>query len=252
MTANYQLIIAYNGTHYKGWQKTALGNSIEQMLEKSLEQLLGKKIPLQAASRTDAGVHAEGQVVNFLIEQPLPDLRKFLHGINGTLPKDIRALSIAPMPIDFHPTLQAAGKHYQYWICNDAIQYPFYRHLSWHFPYPLDLQKMEQAAQLLLGTHDFSAFCNERQLWTRNPVCTLNSLTISQEDQRRVCISVTGDHFLYKMVRNLVGTLAYVGCGKIPLEAVTEILSNKMRSLAGMTAPAHGLCLKEVFYSPTR
>lgn len=248
MPINYQLIIAYNGTQYKGWQKTTLGNSIEQMLEQSLEKLLGQKIPLQAASRTDAGVHAEGQVVNFVAQQPVADLRKFLHGINGTLPKDIRALKMTPMPIGFHPTLQAKGKHYQYGICNGPVQFPFYRHLSWHFPYPIDVEKMEQAAQQLLGTHDFSAFCNERQLWTRNPVCTLESLTISREEHHRISIDVKGDHFLYKMVRNLVGTLAYAGCGKIPHEAVAEILVSKMRAHAGMTAPAHGLCLKEVFY----
>ena len=247
MSTNYKLLIAYKGTHYKGWQKTALGNSIEEMLERSIHQILRKTVPLQAASRTDAGVHAEGQVVNFLTDAPLPNLRRFLHGLNGTLPRDIRILSIEKTALSFHPTLHAIGKHYTYWICNQPVQLPFYRDLSWHFPYPLHIDLMQKSAEHLLGTHDFSAFCNERSLWTRDPVCTLTSIQIQPIDTR-LCICIKGDHFLYKMVRNLVGTLAYVGCGKIPLDAIPSILSNQARVRAGVTAPAHGLSLNKVLY----
>lgn len=245
---NYKLIIAYRGTEYKGWQKTSLGRSIEEMLEKSIFQIHRQQVRLQAASRTDAGVHAEGQVVNFLTDAPISDLRRFLHGLNGTLPQDIRILCIEPMPAHFHPTTDAIGKHYTYWICNHQVQLPFYRHLSWHFPYPLDIALMQKESQHLLGAHDFSSFCNERSLWTRNPVCTIDAINILLYEENRLSICFKGDHFLYKMVRNLAGTLAYVGCGKIPPNTIPSILEKKARALAGVTAPAHGLTLKEVFY----
>ncbi len=249
---NYKLIVSYRGTDYKGWQKTSLGNSIEGMLEQSTFQILRKQVRLQAASRTDAGVHAEGQVVNFLTDTPISDMGRFLHGLNGTLPQDIRILSIETMPTHFHPTTDAIGKHYTYWICNHQVQLPFYRHLSWHFPYPLDIALMQEEAQHLLGTHDFSSFCNERALWTRNPVCTIDAINIFLLEANRLSISFKGDHFLYKMVRNLTGTLVYVGCGKIPPQTIPSILETKARALAGVTAPAHGLTLKEVFYSFSR
>ncbi len=245
---NYKLVLSYRGSNYKGWQKTSLGNSIEEMLEKSIFQVHRKRVRLQAASRTDAGVHAEGQVVNFLTDTPILNARRFLHGLNGTLPQEIRILSIEAMPTHFHPTTDAIGKHYIYWICNDGVQLPFYRHLSWHFPYPLNIDLMKREAQHLLGTHDFSSFCNERSLWTRNPVCTIDAINIFLHEGNRLSISFKGNHFLYKMVRNLAGTLVYAGCGKIPPRAIRSILENRSRTLAGVTAPAHGLFLKEVFY----
>lgn len=248
---NYKLLIAYKGTHYQGWQKTSCGNSIEAMLERSIHQILRKQVVLQAASRTDAGVHAEAQVVNFVIDAPLPDLRRFLHGLNGTLPQDIRAVSIEEMPADFHPTLDATGKRYTYRICNTPTQLPFYQELSWHFPYPLDIDLMQEATKFFLGTHDFSSFCNERSLWTRSPVCTIHAIEIKTSFQR-MYITIEGDHFLYKMVRNLVGTLAYVGCKKISLDNTPLILSAQMRTAAGVTAPAHGLSLTQVFYSKNK
>jgi tRNA pseudouridine38-40 synthase len=253
---NYQITIAYNGTSYQGWQQTLFGNSIEKQLEQSLYQITQQKISFQAASRTDAGVHAEGQVVNFLLEEPISNLNRFLHSLNGTLPKDIRALSITEQPIHFHPTLNALSKLYTYWICNEPAQLPFYRELSWHYPYPLNLQRMEQGITYLLGTHDFSCFCNERHLWTRSPICTLESITIQSPPipfappcYNQVRISIKGDHFLYKMVRNLVGTLAYIGSGTIPLEQLPIILESRDRTLAGITAPSHGLRLTQVNYA---
>ena len=246
---NYKLIIAYRGTSYKGWQKTLLGPSIEGRLEQSIAQILRAPSRLQAASRTDAGVHAQGQVVNFLTHTPIPDLRRFQHGLNGTLPQDIRVLSIEHMPLAFHPTTQATGKLYTYSICYHPVQLPFHRDLSWHFPYPLDIPLMRQEAQHLLGTHDFSSFCNARTLWTRSPICTLTSIEVIPSEQECLTLTFRGDHFLYRMVRNLAGTLAYIGCGKIPPNTIPDILENKIRSFAGMTAPAHGLTLTQVFYS---
>lgn len=244
---NIKLIIAYDGTSYLGWQKTQTGPSIEETLEKALSRILREPIHLQAASRTDAGVHAEGQTVHFLTEKTV-ELRKLIHSLNGVLPRDIRIHSAADMPFDFHPTLDCTGKEYIYQICNSPIQLPFYQKTSWHYPYPLNRMWMEQAAGFLIGTHDFSAFCNERHLWTRKTICTLDKIAIEPLADERLKISIRGDHFLNKMVRNLVGTLTYVGCGKLLYEQIPAILLSKDRTQAGMTAPAHGLSLKHVFY----
>lgn len=244
----YQLILAYEGSAYQGWQKTPMGKSIESTLEAALFQILRHPTSLQAASRTDAGVHAEGQVVQFALPCAINDPGRFLHNLNNVLPKDIRAISIEEKPLAFHPTLDATSKLYTYWICNHRIQLPFYRHLSWHFPYPIELPLIQQSIHHLLGSHDFSAFCNDRSLWTRSPVCTLASIELHPQPHDRLHIAIQGDHFLYKMVRNLVGTLAYIGCGKIPPQKLPSILQSKDRTCAGLTAPAHGLRLSRVFY----
>ena len=159
--SNIRLTLSYLGTLYLGWQKTRMGPSIEEALEKALSQILQESISLQAASRTDAGVHAEGQVVNFFTKQEKLDLKRLQKSLNGLLPKEISVIDISFAPDPFHPTLDVLGKEYHYHLCCSTVQLPFYRHVSWHFPYLLDLQKMQDAAQLLVGKHDFSAFCNE-------------------------------------------------------------------------------------------
>lgn len=247
---NIKLIIAYRGTHFSGWQKTGSSAtpSIEETLESALAQILRHKIKLQAASRTDAGVHAEGQAVNFFLQAPLP-LPTLVRSLNGVLPDGIRVHCASEMPFDFHPTLDCKKKEYHYHICNAPFQLPFYKETSWHFIKPLDLEKMEEAASALLGTHDFSSFCNERSLWDRNPICTLESITITSLPHNRLKIAVIGDHFLYKMVRNIAGTLAYCGCGKLSPEEIPAILASKSRARNGVTAPACGLTLKQLFYN---
>ncbi len=242
MPLNIKLILSYLGTSYSGWQ-----NSIEAVLSQTLERILQHLVKLQAASRTDAGVHAKGQVVNFLMNEPRP-LSRLMHSLNGLLPHDICVLSAERMPDDFHPTLDCIKKEYIYSICNGPVQLPFFKDTSWHFPYPLELEKMQAAATHLLGRHDFSAFCNERKIWDRDPICELESIEIVALPGQRLQISVVGDHFLYKMMRNLAGTLAYAGCGKLQPEDIPAFLTSKDRNRIGMTAPAHGLCLNQVFY----
>lgn len=244
---NIKLIIAYFGAPFAGWQKTKMGASIEESLESALQKILQHEVNLQAASRTDAGVHAEGQVVNFLMQKPIP-LKRLHHSLNGMLPQEISVISAEEMPPDFHPTLDCVKKEYWYHLCNAHTQSPFYRDTSWHFPYPLDQCLMQKGAAHLLGTHDFSAFCNERQLWDRNPVCSLEKIEIIPLEHKRIRITLTGDHFLYKMARNIAGTLAYIGCGKLAVSDLPAILSGKDRTRAGVTAPAHGLVLKHVSY----
>jgi tRNA pseudouridine38-40 synthase len=245
---NIQLILAYDATHFLGWQKTPLGQTIEETLENVLSQILQEKIHLQAASRTDAHVHAEGQSVNFFTHKDSISLPKLLQGINALLPPSIVVLHIEEKPLSFHPTLDNFGKEYQYFVCNSPYQLPKHRLFSWHVKPSLDLDAMKKAAGYLLGTHDFSAFCNDRPLLDKDPTCTLYSIEITPFEENRFKFSIVGNRFLYRMMRNLVGTLVYVGQGKIPFEQIKEILSRKKRILAGVTAPAHGLHLTRVFY----
>jgi tRNA pseudouridine38-40 synthase len=244
---NVKLTIAYEGTHFLGWQKTKMGPSIEESLEKALATLGYRDVVLQAASRTDAGVHANGQVINFFATEA-PNLRKLCNGLNALLPEGISVLNAECAESDFHPTLHVSGKQYHYHLCLDPVQYPFHRHTSWHFPATLCLNSMQQAAEMLIGTHDFSSFCNERSLLKNDAVRTLHAIAIDPLPNNRLRMAVSGNHFVYKMVRNIVGTLVYIGCGKLSVSEMPQILSSKDRRCAGTTAPAHGLCLQKVFY----
>ncbi|MGE5196497.1 MAG: tRNA pseudouridine(38-40) synthase TruA [Anaerolineae bacterium] len=245
---NIKCLIAYEGTHYLGWQKTRAGPSVEESLEKVLAQVLQESLSLQAASRTDRGVHAEGQVINFFSHKDKIDLQRLKKSINALLPDDIRLLQADIASETFHPSLDSIGKEYHYQICHSPIQMPIHRRFSWHVPFPLDIDAMRKGFDVLQGCHDFSAFCNERTLWKGDCIRNINTMTIASLENGRIQISIIGTHFVYKMVRNLVGTLIYIGLGKIPLHTLPHILASKDRKLAGVTAPAHGLFLKKVFY----
>ncbi|MGC2596276.1 MAG: tRNA pseudouridine(38-40) synthase TruA [Rhabdochlamydiaceae bacterium] len=247
LSQNIKLVIAYLGSSFFGWQKTKVGPTIEETLENTLQTILQHEVKLQAASRTDAGVHAEGQVVNFTTPKSLC-LKSLQQRLNFMLPRRISIISIEWAPDDFHPTLSCLKKEYWYHLCYGFAQIPFLRKTSWHFPSSLDLAPMRKASEHLTGTHDFSAFCNERPLWDRSPVCKIEKIEIFPLPMKQLCISITGDHFLYKMARNIAGTLAYVGCGKLTADQIPSILASKDRTQAGITAPAHGLILKRVFY----
>lgn len=246
---NLKLTLAYEGTNYFGWQKTDEGPSIEESLESALATIFQHPIKLQAASRTDRGVHSEGQVVNFITAKENLNLHKLLLSINALLPHDIALLRLEEAPIDFHPTLDVLNKTYSYEICFSAIQLPRHRLFSWHFHYPLNIKLMQQASEHLLGTHDFAAFCNSKKNEEyAHTVRTVQSIRLEETGNERLSLKITGDHFLYKMVRNIVGTLAYVGVGKIQASEIPSILEKKERSIAGVTAPAHGLTLLDISY----
>lgn len=240
-------LIAYEGTRYLGWQKTSEGPSIQQALESALAILVKQEVVVEAASRTDAGVHARGQVVNFFVEEAV-DLRKLLTGMNALLPKDIVASSLMEAAPSFHPTLDTLAKEYHYEVVFGSTQPPFLRDFSWHYPKELNLAAMQRAANDLLGIHDFSSFCNEIKELEIDPICHLQTLTIDEVAPSHIKIKAIGNRFLYRMVRNLVGTLVYVGCGKISADDVKAILKAKDRTLAGMTAPAKGLFLHRAYY----
>lgn len=248
LSINVVMQIAYDGTNYFGWQKTKTGPSIEEGLEGALTKVLQHTVSLQAASRTDRGVHAHGQVVNFTTTKSLhlPSLKRSL---NQLLPDDIRVLSVDAMPLEFHPTLSAKSKEYHYHLVYDKELMPHLRYTHWHNPAPLDIEAMRQAAVHCVGTNDFKSFCNQRNnLSYETTVRSLTKLTICELEEKRLRIELEGNHFLYKMARNLVGTLVYVGRHLIQAESITEILQSKKRELAGPTAPAQGLTLYKVYY----
>jgi len=240
---NYKCLLAYSGTHYCGFQKTKMGPSIEEQLQQTLEKILQEPIKIQAASRTDSGVHAREQVCNFFAKDT--DLHILYGSLRSLLPKDIAPLKLEKMPVEFHPTLHAKGKEYHYYICNLPTQVPFHREFSWHVPLPLDLQTMHLAALKIEGRHDFSAFSNTSY---EDPTRLVRKITLESLENNRFRIVIQGDNFLYKMVRNIVGTLVHIGQGKIALKDLPQIIMSRDRRLAGMTAPAHGLFLHRVFY----
>jgi tRNA pseudouridine38-40 synthase len=245
---NIKLKIAYDGSAYCGWQKTQIGPSIEGTIESVLSRILQHPIKLQAASRTDAGVHAFGQIINFFTDREIT-LDKLKYSLNCLLPRDIAVNGMEIAADDFHPTLDCKGKEYHYHVCYHKIQLPHERHYVWHYPYAVDLQKIRDTIPLLIGQKDFSSFCNARLIdpyphYIRN----LEAIELEEYSEGFMRFKIYGNNFLYKMVRNLVGTLVYVGVGKIKCEEISDILLAKDRTKAGLTAPAHGLCLFEVKY----
>lgn len=248
MLHNIKLLIAYDGTAYLGWQSNNTGRSIEERLKKALEHILQQTIILQAASRTDVGVHADGQVVNFFTTKEL-NFASFALSVNSQLPKDIVVLKASLASPHFHPTLDAVEKEYRYQLCYSRVQRPHMRLYAWHYHHPLNIEIMREAANFFIGTHNFSALCNERK---SNPydskIRHLSSINIQELPEKNICYRITGPNFLYKMVRNLVGTLVYIGAGKIGLEASAQILASTKRQKAGITAPAHGLSLYHINY----
>jgi tRNA pseudouridine38-40 synthase len=229
---SYSLTIAYDGTFFYGWQKTRSGPSIQEELEKALEVILHDQVNCEAASRTDRGVHAFGQVVQFYTDKQ-PQAASLQISLNGLLPKTIRVKECKQVPLNFHPTLDAKEKTYHYTLDLNPIQDPFHAKTSWHQPNPIDVKKMEAEASNLLGTHDFSRFTTELR---NSPICTLSKISFTLLPNNLLQIALTGNRFLYKMARRLSGTLAQIGSGKIQPNEV------------GMTAPAHGLSLYNIQY----
>ncbi len=226
--------------------------SIQDLIEKALTTALRQKIALVGSGRTDAGVHARGQVAHFVSPAEV-DSHKLLASLNGLLPTEIRILSIDPVDAQFHARYSAASKIYHYYVHLSPITDPFRRHYSYHVRWPIDISLMRQAAKECIGTHDFSSFSHEahKGAAAKNPVRTLHRLDIS-ESNGLLCLEFEGEGFLYKMVRNIVGTLLDVGSGKISVESMKAIFAAKDRSKAGQTAPAHGLFLMQVHYPSLR
>ena len=237
-----KLIVSYDGTNYCGWQKQPNGITIEEVLNKALSSLCGEVI---GASRTDSGVHAFGNVAVFDTRMKM-EAAKFAFALNQRLPEDIRIQESEEADLAWHPRKCDCVKTYIYRILNRKINIPTER-LYAHFCYfRLDIDKMREASGYFIGTHDFTSFCSQKTQ-AQSPVRTIHSLEVLK-DEEMITIVVSGDGFLYNMIRIIAGTLIKVGTGVYPPDYVKQIFKAKNRRMAGQTMPARGLTLVEIEY----
>ena len=240
-----KLTVAYDGTNYCGWQVQPNGITIQEVLNQCLSEFTGEKIETIGASRTDSGVHALGNVAVFDTEMRMPG-DKFSFALNQRLPEDIRIQKSEEVNVNFHPRYIKSQKTYEYQILNRRFPIPTERFYS-HFTYiPLDIEKMREAAEYLVGEHDFKSFCGTGAQ-VKTTVRTVKEIQI-EKNEDRITIRITGEGFLYNMVRIIAGTLMDIGGGLYPPEKMQEILEAKDRKKAGPTAPARGLTLMEIQY----
>jgi tRNA pseudouridine38-40 synthase len=240
-----KLTIEYEGTNYAGWQRQPNGLSIQQVMEEALAKILGLQVRLYSSGRTDAGVHAEGMVAVFRTDLEIP-LSAFSDGLNSLLPPDIAVRDAEETPREFDPRRDAKGKHYRYTIFNTTRRSPLRRLYAWHLRGDLDLEAMREAGRQMTGEKDFGAF-RTSGCAARTTVRNVLSVDVIREGEI-IRIDVKGSGFLRNMVRIMVGTLVEVGRGKIRPSAIPALFNGKNGATAGMTAPAHGLCLVEVYY----
>jgi tRNA pseudouridine38-40 synthase len=247
-----KLIVEYDGTGLAGWQRQRNGPSVQQHLEEALQRMVGKHTLIQGASRTDAGVHAMGQVAHFHTESGIP-VHGFRRGLNGSLPPGVAVVDCSEAPQGFHARFDARGKHYRYTLLTRPERSPLLRDRAWHRPRHLDLGAMRRAAAHMHGERDFTAFraagCTAATATRR--VTSVEIVPEGPTDRPEIIhIHVRGNAFLRNMVRIMAGTLVAVGEGRLAPEHVLEILDQRDRVRAGQTAPAQGLVLVQVFYEP--
>lgn len=240
-----KLVVAYDGTNYHGWQVQDNGITIEEVLNRTISELVQEDIKVIGASRTDAGVHACGNVAVFDTESRIPG-DKFSFALNQRLPEDIRIQESCEVDADFHPRYADTVKTYEYNILNRRFELPTKRLYAAFCYYPMDIERMNQAATYLVGEHDFKSFCSAGAQ-VQTTVRTIYAVNVTKEDDM-VHIRITGNGFLYNMVRIIAGTLMQVGTGLMEPEQVKEILEARDRSKAGPTAVAKGLTLVEIRY----
>jgi tRNA pseudouridine38-40 synthase len=251
---NIRLTIAYDGTDFHGWQRQPQLLTVQEVLETRMARITGSRVTLYGSGRTDAGVHAAGQVANFKTECPIP-CPSLVKALNDALPTAIRVRKAEDVPREFHARYDAKAKTYRYRILQAAICPPFLARYVYHHPYALDVRRMAQAAKLLEGEHDFTSFAGgdpalrEKK---RNRDSNVRQLFLSRisvrKELRMVVYEARGSGFLHHMVRNIVGTLLEIGSGKISPEDILRILEARDRGKAGPTAPASGLWLAKVEY----
>ncbi len=248
---NYRLLIQYDGTDFHGWQVQVDQRTVQGELERVLSLLENAEVHVAGSGRTDAGVHAEGQVANVKLER-LFKSEKLRAAINGNLRSDARVLSVEEVPDDFHARFSAKGKTYVYRILNSPVISPFWARYAHHESRPLDVARMNKSARIFLGEHDWTAFSNAKSD-SENKVRTIDGITVeSKWDERSnaamIELRVTGNGFLRYMVRSIAGTLLEVGRGERDSESIEQAIITLDQDLAGVTAPANGLTLLEVQY----
>ena len=243
---NFKMTVEYDGSAYCGWQRQENGTSIQQLLEEAIKLITGQKVAVIGSGRTDAGVHALNQVGSFRCSTKLP-VNKIFMGMNSVLPPDIVVKELEEAADEFHALRDVKSKIYVYKICNQRLRPALGRNYFWHIRFPLDIGKMKKAAKYLIGTNDFSCFC-ATGTDVKDRVRTIVDVEIKTCDDGLIEIKVEARGFLKYMVRNIIGTLVEVGRGKRKPEEMKPIIESRDRTVAGVTAPACGLFLKEVKY----
>ena len=241
------LTIAYDGTAYAGWQRQQNAIAVQQKLEEALTALLCRPVTVAAASRTDAGVHALGQRASFFADDLKVPLVKLPVVLSGLLPADISVTDAIYVPDDFHPQFHTKSKTYAYRVYSAPVPNPLLSRYSAFIPQPLNIEVMEKAARQFIGQHDFAAFCAAGSS-AKTTVREIYDCKICKQDEGLLTLRVTGNGFLYNMVRIITGTVVYVGLGKISPESVAGIIASRDRKLAGKTMPPEGLVLERVEY----
>lgn len=242
---NIRLNLQFDGTNYHGWQIQPKKATVQGTLKNAILKATGDDVTPNGCGRTDAGVHALGYVADFKTNSTIP-CDRIPYAINTYLPDDIVCTGAELADDDFSSSYSAKAKTYRYTIDNSVFPDVFAQRFAWHYKYGIDIEKMKIGAEQFLGTHDFIGFARSG-FTVKTTVRTIYAIKIDKNGNI-ITIDVTGNGFLYNMVRIIAGTLVFVGAGKIAPDAITDIINSKQRSMAGITAPAKGLCLKEVFY----
>jgi len=242
-----KLSIAYDGRRFRGWQSQASDDAVQDHLERALEKLVGRRVVVHGAGRTDAGVHALGQVAHADVPAGRFSARTWLLAVNANLLPNVRVLRVQKAPPDFHARFDARGKIYAYRLWTGPFLHPFEIGRAWHVPVPLDLALLRAGAALLCGTHDYSRFVVNRGHAEKDTVRTIQSIRISRRGPL-LTLRFEGTGFLYKMVRMLTGSLVRCAQGKAPLTWLETILKNKGAAKTHFAAPAEGLYLERVLY----
>jgi tRNA pseudouridine38-40 synthase len=243
---NIKLVIAYDGTGYFGWQRQPDQPTIQGAIEDKIGLMVGAPVTLIGSGRTDAGVHALNQVANFKVFTTLTP-HVFFKGLNSLLPENIMIKQAEYAALDFHARYDAKSKTYEYRIYNENFRSPFLRQYAWHLPRPLDIEPMKECLEIIMGTHDFSAFCSagDGQI---NTVRTMIGATLNIQEGSLLVFEFEANGFLRYMVRTIVGTIAKAGLGEMSVKDFQEILESKDRQQAEAKAPPEGLYLKNVTY----
>ena len=243
---NIKLIIEYDGKEYNGWQKQPNKLNIQGTIEQAIKKVTGEDVDLMASGRTDSGVHALGQVANFKTNSNIP-IDKIAIALNSNLKKSIRILEAEEVDDRFHSRLTCKRKTYRYIINNSEVQSAIYRNLETHIPIKLNVEKMQEGAKYFEGEHDFKAF-KASGTSSKSSVRTIYKAEVKSMPNNRIYIELTGNGFLYNMVRIIAGTLVEVGMEKIEPKDIKSIIDSKDRSQAGKTLPPQGLYLVKVEY----
>lgn len=241
----YKMIVAYDGTNYNGFARQPEVTTIQGTLEKAISKITQEEVLTLGAGRTDRGVHAKGQCCTFDSETKIPTV-KLARAINSQLPPDIVVKSVEEVEGSFHPRFGAKRKTYRYQILTSPMEDPFLYRYTLHYPYPIHVDKMQEAANHMIGEHDFACFCASGST-VKDTVRTIYSIEVKQEGDL-VWVDVCGNGFLYNMVRIIIGTLLYVNEEKLSTDEISEIITGKDRKKAGPTVPPQGLTMLDIIY----